>query len=196
MLHKSKMTGKLEGIGAYNTNTKSNKFCEIMHTRKSTICGRCYSHKMLGSYRKSCVPAFERNSKAFSGVIPDHLIPTTTDAYVRFNAHGEVINHAHMLNIHNMAKHNPQSTFALWTKRVGIVRDYLKAHTKPDNLILIYSNPTIDKPIGPPRGFDKSFNNVEKGSNIKQNCTEKKCIECRVCYTVNSHPVRIVEAVK
>lgn len=192
----SNMTGKLEGVEAYNTNTKSNKFCALMHERKATICGVCYSHKMLDTFRKNCIPKFERNSQAFAEDIPAHLLPTTRGALVRLNAHGELINASHLYNIHKLATKNPHSTFALWTKRVGLVREYLKQNDKPKNLIFVYSNPTIDKPIDPPRGFDKAFNNVTKQSGIKQNCTGKKCIDCRVCYTVGSKPVRIVEAVK
>ncbi len=66
----------------------------------------------------------------------------------------------------------------------------------PDNLILIFSNPRIDKVIDVPRGFHKVFNNVNKDSNITQNCTGKKCLDCLLCYRKDSGANVIVEAVK
>ena len=63
-------------------------------------------------------------------------------------------------------------------------------------LILIFSNPRIDRVIGVPRAFHKVFNNVDKGSDIKQNCTGRKCMDCLLCYRKESGANVIVEAVK
>jgi uncharacterized protein YlzI (FlbEa/FlbD family) len=114
-------------------------------------------------------------------------------SYVRFNGHGELINPAHFDNIVRIAQKNPETTFTLWTKRASIVRAY---GAVPDNLILIFSNPRIDRVIGVPRAFHKVFNNVDKGSDIKQNCTGRKCMDCLLCYRKDSGTNVIVEAVK
>ena len=185
------MSGKLQGIGAINTDTTTNEFC-IRQKSTDTICGKCYSHKMLTTFRKSCVPAFQHNSELMKDLIDWDLLPIINQAYFRFNGHGELINLNHYKNIINIAKKNPHCTFTLWTKRASIVRQIAEV---PVNLILIFSNPRIDKVIGVPRGFDKVFNNVNKDSGIKQNCTGRKCIDCLMCYKHNKLNV-IIEAVK
>tara|TARA_B110000014_G_C20020107_1_gene529240 strand:+ start:496 stop:1080 length:585 start_codon:yes stop_codon:yes gene_type:complete len=194
MIQLSKMTGKLERIPAYNTNTTSNEFC-IRQKDTDTICGECYSHRMLSTYRKNCVPAFERNSEAFSKPIRWDDLPVLNHAFLRINGHGELINMTHLINCHAIALKNPHCNVVIWTKRAGLIRDYHKHYKQPKNLILIFSNPRIDKPIPVPRGFDKVFNNVQS-DNTPQNCTGKKCIECLACYRKDSGTDIIVEAVK
>jgi len=203
-LHLSKMSGKLTGIPAYNTNTTSNEFC-IRQKDTDTICGECYSHRMLATYRKSCIPAFERNSVAFAEWIDWADLPFINAAFVRLNGHGELINETHFVNIIRLARKNPHTTFALWTKRASITRKFTKPYNGknltlrrgvPNNLILVFSNPRINKVIGVPRGFHKVFNNVSKGSTEPQNCTGKKCIECLFCYRKDSGINVIVEQTK
>ena len=197
MLKQSVMSGKLTGIPAYNTNTKSNEFC-IRQKDTDTICGQCYSHKMLDTYRKSCIPAWQHNSDEFSDWIDWDDLPVVNAAFVRLNGHGELINDTHYQNIIRLARKNPHTTFALWTKRASIVRQYQARpiHGMPTNLILVFSNPRIDKVIGVPRGFHKVFNNVSKGSTAPQNCTGRKCMECLACYRKDSGIDVIVEQVK
>ena len=197
MLKQSVMSGKLTGIPAYNTNTKSNEFC-IRQKDTDTICGQCYSHKMLDTYRKSCIPAWQHNSDEFSDWIDWDDLPVVNAAFVRLNGHGELINDTHYQNIIRLARKNPHTTFALWTKRASIVRQYQARpiHGMPTNLILVFSNPRIDKVIDVPRGFHKVFNNVSKGSTEPQNCTGRKCMECLACYRKDSGIDVIVEQVK
>ena len=192
MIKQSVMSGKLKGIPAYNTNTKSNEFC-MRQKDTDTICGQCYSHKMLDTYRKSCIPAWQHNSDEFSNWIDWDDLPIVNAAFVRLNGHGELINETHFVNIIRLARKTPYTTFALWTKRASITR---KRSDVPDNLILVFSNPKVDRVIGVPRGFHKVFNNVSKGSTAPQNCTGRKCIECLACYRKDSGTDVIVEMVK
>ena len=189
----SKMSGKLQGIGAINTDTTTNAFC-IRQKETDTICKQCYSHKMLSTYRKSCVPAFQHNSRLMSELIDWDLLPMINQAYFRFHGHGELINMEHFQNIVNIARKNPHCSFALWTKRVSIIRQFKELI--PDNLILVFSNPKIDKIVNVPRGFHKVFNNVSKDSDTKQNCTGQKCVNCLACYRKDSGINLIIEAVK
>ena len=201
MLKQSVMSGKLTGIPAYNTNTKSNEFC-IRQKNTDTICGQCYSHKMLDTYRKSCIPAWQRNSDQFADWIEWDDLPRDNDLFVRLNGHGELINDTHFVNIIRLARKNPRTTYALWTKRASITRKFTKPYNGndfgdiPDNLILVFSNPSVDNVIDVPRGFHKVFNNVSKGSTAPQNCTGKKCMECLACYRKDSGTDVIVEMVK
>ena len=153
-------------------------------------------------------PALQRNSDALSqSILDDADIPFYIHAFMRINAHGELINDTHFRNIVLIARKNPHCTFALWTKRKDIVNrvayheDNHKAFANgmdlPNNLILVYSNPTINKVMyEPPRHFHKVFNNVEyEHKTDEQNCTGQKCKDCLLCYKLDTTNT-IVEKVK
>ena len=199
-IHTSKMTGKLEGLTAISTNTITNSFCIKMNgsNKKNQICTKCYSHTMLKSYRKNMQPCLERNSQLLSSsILPMDELPSLLVLYIRINAHGELINRNHFVNIINIAIKNPNTNVVLWTKRKNLVIKTLEEIGKPDNLILIYSNPIISNILYVrPKFFDKTFNNVLENENItEQNCTGQKCKDCLLCYTFND-TTTIVEKVK
>jgi hypothetical protein len=198
-LHKSVGSGKLLSIDSYSTNTKTNPFCMKMNSVKNgnTICEKCYSHRMLGTYRKNMADALQHNSDMLSEPIEWDDLPKVMDLYIRFNSHGELINEIHFRNIINICNKNLKTSFALWTKRKDIVQRVLKYADKPANLRLVFSNNATDKIMSkPPLHFDKTFNNVSKGTHVdRQNCTGQKCRDCLACYTVND-TTTIVEEVK
>lgn len=195
----SRMTGKLDGLAAINTNTLSNEFCQKQHAAGKTICGQCYSFRMLQQHRQNCVDPWERNSRKLSRPIPDLEFAALVDQFknlrfVRFHGHGELINFTHLHNFAAIARAVPGTTFALWTKRADLVRK-LGERSRPENLILIYSNPRIDRVRAiPPPGFQKVFNNTARQDH-RDNCTGRKCLDCLNCYQ-SSGPVSIVEKVK
>lgn len=201
--HISVMTGKLDGLHAISTNTRTNDYCikQNASTDPDNICTKCYSHTMLKSYRKNMQPALQRNSDALSSYIHASAdLPKIMDLYFRFDAHGELINEIHFINLINIAMANPSTSFALWTKRTDIVNKVLATYDKPDNLILIYSNPKIGRILAKrPKHFDRTFNNVLQHEHVEQqNCTGQKCMDCLLCYTpVSANGVdTIVEMVK
>ena len=197
MIKISKLTGKLKGFEAINTNTLSNTFCTKM-SKTDSICKECYSRSMLKGVRRNCVEPWEKNSKVLSKTIPVENLPTINAHSFRFHAHGELINYQNLINFMNIAKKNPFTTFALWTKRIGFVRKWLKDNDKLDNIIFIYSNPsTENKMTSSPKGFDKVFNSLYNDdiSNGETLCTGVSCIDCMACYRHNEHTV-IVEKVK
>jgi len=202
----SKMSGKLSGIPAINTNTVTNEFCIKMKDTDS-ICGSCYSHRMLNTYRKNCQPAFQHNSDLLSkSILIEDFLPVINSAFFRFNGHGELINMTHLINLVNICIKNPHTSFALWTKRKSLINNLIRfghrfsngSDKLPDNLILIYSNPKIDCVMTePPKHFHKVFNNVSKPVyKSVENCTGQKCIECLACYKKDSGTDVIVEKVK
>lgn len=192
------MSGKLKGIPALNTNTLSNKFC-ISQSNKgvdNSICTYCYSVEMLETFRKNCVNRFEKNSVYLSSRVHEFdYLPKAVGVIARFNGHGELINKTHLENIFRICENQPNTIFALWTKKIGIVQSTIKnGRKKPINLILVYSNEYIDNIIEePPKFFDKVFNNVSKDTD-KINC-RKDCIECMLCYSKNKTNI-IIERVK
>ena len=193
-------SGKLQDIRSLNTNTLTNEFCISMYNSSANdiICRKCYSMSMLNGLRKNCAPSWQENSDILSGgLIPSHMLPTILDAFFRFSSHGELINMTMLENFHNITLHNPHCSFALWTKRKNFIRKFYSQHEKPANLILIYSNPRIDAVMNqPPEFFDRTFNNVSKGSDVAQNCTGQKCRDCLLCYKAGNGVTQIVEAVK
>ena len=200
-IHISKMSGKLDGLRAISTNTVSNDFCQKMYNsgNGNNICTKCYSNKMLRTYRKNTQPALQRNSDLLSQAVDDAVLKATRilDSFLRLNAHGELINEQHLSNLVRLAELKPHANFTLWTKRKNIVRKYFDNHEKPKNLILIYSNPRISSIMdSPPEYFDKTFNNVLEHESVdQQNCTGQKCADCLLCYTKNDVKT-IVEKVK
>ena len=191
-------SGKMLGIPSLNTDTTSNEFCKSMYnsSKDNLICNDCYSMSMLNTFRKNCKPKFLNNSKYLSERIHDRkylpICPSTTG---RFHSHGELINSIHLENLMNICLNQPMTTFTLWTKRKNIVSRVLKSRKKPKNLILIYSNPYVDKlDVEVPKHFDKVFNNVSKPSD-NVNCNAK-CLDCMMCYTIGNNTKQIIEVKK
>jgi hypothetical protein len=204
----SNMTGKLKDIQAINTNTLSNDFCkkENQSNNPDKICTICYSVYMLETFRKSCVDAWENNSVMLSTVlytVADFVsmkIKFKNDIF-RIHGHGEFINQTHLHNICNLSFAYPEITFAVWSKRIDLVRKFKKwldgkGYNFPSNLILIYSNPKINNILStPPRPFHKVFNNVSDTHPL-ENCTGQNCNDCRLCYSFDKEVKIIVESTK
>jgi hypothetical protein len=200
-VHISIMTGKLDGLRAISTNTRTNDYCikQNQSADPDNICTKCYSHVMLSSYRKNMQPALQRNSDALSQrMLAEQELPRILDAVFRFDAHGELINETHLANLCAISAHNPGTSFALWTKRNDLVSKFFRSRAKPANLILIYSNPKISHIMHrPPKHFDRTFNNVLEHEFVdRQNCTGQKCADCLLCYTPGNGVTTIVEKVK
>ena len=194
-LHLTKGSGKLELINSLNTLTLTNPYCIKQAKVKSSICSKCYSMKSLKSFRKNMVNVLDKNSRLLStNIIQQSLLPTINSLYFRFSSHGELINETHLINLVNITKKNKHCTFTLWTKRTDLIFRYFDNNKKPKNLILIFSNSLLDKPMKKlPKYFDKTFNNVtEKIPSI--NC-HSKCKDCLLCYTKNK-VTTIIEKVK
>ena len=200
LVHISKMTGKLDGFKAISTNTITNEYCIKQNAidKEDNICKHCYSHTMLKSYRKNMQPSLQRNSDLLSNrILNINELPLILDAFFRYDAHGELINETHLINLVNIAFNNPHCNFALWTKRNDIIAKYFKNNDKPGNLILVFSNPKISNVMkNPPKYFDKTFNNVLEHEFVEQqNCTGQQCKNCLLCYKHNDVKT-IVEKVK
>jgi len=188
----SKMNGKLEGLQAVSVNTRSNPFCQKMsQSGANTICSHCYSMATLKrGYFPNLEPALEHNSRLLSKPLEEAQFPKfkRKTKYIRFDAHGELLDEPfggiQLDNYVRIVKANPDKKFALWSKRIPIVRKYFKNREIPGNLRLVYSNPIINKVMEkPPVPFHKTFNNVT--DDTEQNCTGQKCKDCLLCYTVN-----------
>ena len=190
------MSGKLKGIPALNTSPLNNKFCKAMSKKKDTICGSCYSINMLKTFRKRADTPFRKYGEFLSSKIhpPEYLPKPPNALYVRFSAHGELINVDHAVNLFQICNSSPKTTFTLWTKRYNLVWRAIEYMKKPKNLILIYSAIGLDKKKRLPMHFDKVFI-VQSKKNDKTNCFGK-CIDCLKCYTKTDTTTHIYEEIK
>lgn len=155
---------------------------------------------MLQTFRKGCVNAWEKNSVTLSTTKLDWhdivKLKFKKNDIVRLHGHGELINLLHLDNFVRICQHFCDKTFALWTKRVDLVRKYFTERKIPNNLILIYSNPKINNVMTKiPRPFHKVFNNVSEKHEL-ENCSGQKCNECRLCYSFDKKVNIIVENTK
>ncbi len=196
----SVMSGKLKGIPALNTSPLVNKFCLAMVKAKRAACAFCYSVAMLQSHRRNCGPKFAWNGEFLAErVHPGRYLPRPPAAlYIRFHAHGELINTNHARNFLKICDLAPLTTFTLWTKRPALVNAAIKDHGgKPSNLILIFSNDQeFNKAAALPPGFDKTFNNqTELNKGAASNCFGA-CLDCLKCYTLTDTTRHIFEVLK
>ena len=209
MVKISMMTGKLKGIPAVNTSPLDNPFCEKMSHVEGAICQHCYSRRMLSGIRKNCRSGWKFNGEELSSRIFTvseikalHLEEKAPHGIVRFSAHGELINYKHAYNLIKIAQLYPALIFGLWTKRLDILNEvFVKAEIeKPDNLVVIYSNPFVDKEcsiiaIQAMYPFvDKVFSVVSK-DNGDVNCGARSCATCKLCYSKDTTNV-VIEKLK
>jgi len=198
---KSNMSGKLEGLAGINTSPLVNPFCEKMAKNLDLVCSKCYSRAMLKSVRKNAAPAMARNTELLSGsILEEKDLPKYTDKwkYGRFNAHGELVNLTHAINLLNIAKKNPHMIWGFWTKRPALVQEAIAKVGKPENVMLIYSSPCLNVEAPLPSGFDRTFTvySKEEAKTVNINCGGKKCATCLLCYTPGNGVTSIKEKVK
>lgn len=185
--------GKMQGLSSINTNTMTNLYC--LH--KCSFKGECYSKKHINRFRNNA-DAWQLNSDKLSNSIIDYdLLPKFFNTKViRFHSHGELINRNHLRNFVNICDKNNDVIFTLWTKRNDLIKEFFNTNSKPDNLILIFSNSKFNAPMKKiPLYFDKTFNVITKDSQIKANCIGK-CKDCMICYTKDSKETQIIEVLK
>jgi len=191
--------GKMELIRSANTSPVDNDFCLKMSESKA-ICSSCYSMRSLKSYRKTCRPSWYRNGVLLTmHEYPVEAMPVVMDRVFRIHSHGEIISPRHYRNIIRLACRNPETIFAFWSKRKDIVQR-AGVENIPSNVIMIYSNPSVDRVSRIiPKGFSKVFNVVSKEhakrNKIAVNCGARKCFECQRCYKFETESV-IVELKK
>ena len=183
-----KHTSKMQGMTSINTSTKMNDFCKMM-AETDTVCAKCYA-RGLESFRAEgglgyCKRWYENGLELSSE--PLKKVPTFRKAtIIRLHAFGELINRMHLDNFKRIAEHNFKIIFTLWTKRLNLFNGFVK----PSNMILIYSEPKINRIDSfVPEGFDKVFTvynkKFAKENGVNINC-EQKCITCMKCYSHNN----------
>ena len=192
----STLQGKMQKVRAISTYAGDNPSCLALMKCSDNVCSHCYAYKQVesGVYpnQRKCL---ERNGKALSSkllkIVPN-LSKLKYHEIFRFESHGDVINVTNARNYIRIAKANPETRFAAWTKRPLIWKAALeKEGGKPDNLNLVYSSPQLNKSVTNIREkfpfFDVVFTVYEKGadtgSDFPCSCGPESCNKCRFCYT-------------
>ena len=183
------MQAKMAGMWSLNTSPRLNPFCLKMRETCGTICGHCYS-EVTESRWKHCHAAWAHNYLVLTNnLLKDEELVIFKDREVfRFQAHGDLGNRTHYINLARIAEANPKVKFALWTKNLEVIKD--GGMIKLPNLVHVYSTPKLNqlKPVRP-KGFDKVFSVYDRPflrehTEIEINCA-KSCNECRICYAKN-----------
>ena len=134
----SKGIGKMENIRSISTNTLTNEFCKKMNATKNKliICGHCYSVDSLEAGRfPNQVKALQRNSDILGNkelsekeIYQNYMF---NDNIFRLQSHVDLINELHLKNLVAIVTANKWTTFALWTKRKNVIKEYFDKHKKP-----------------------------------------------------------------
>jgi len=178
-----KMNGKMKGFASLSSN--SNSFCEKMSKVQGSVCQKCYANRMKKLY-ESLNKVLDKNDQILNSKDLTQW-NLTNYAYFRLQAFGDCSSQKVVNNYFNFVEANPQTTFALWTKRPDMINKVIAKRGKPANLILVRSSIMINKPANLPKNFDKVFTVYDKETSKKVNinCGAKSCLNCRLCYTHN-----------
>lgn len=186
----------MSGLHSLSTSVTANPRCLQRMQRGDSICAKCFAAAMMKRY-KTLNTATTENARILSGsVLPVEVLPLIPVKYFRFEAFGDLINQNQVVNYFNIAKKNPDTLCALWTKNPDIIAKAIEAgHDKPANLQIVLSSPLINKPIKLTKyGFiDKIFTVYDKtgAKDVNINCGARSCLSCGRCYRPNPDGVKI-----
>lgn len=116
----TKHTGKMSGMQSLSTACIVNTRCQKYANMPGTICQKCYAQTMFKRYSDNFSNAFIHNYNVLTTeIIPAEWLPKTNCLYFRFEAFGDLQNDIQFINYLNIANANPQTLFAIWTKKPG-----------------------------------------------------------------------------
>ena len=193
LVHITTHGGKLEGMHSISTSVRRNPNCAARRNVNGSICEKCYAVTLTG-IRKGLDEAISRNTDVLTArLLSMDELPIITDEYFRLEAFGDLINETQAINYLHICRKNTRTRFALWTKNPWIMAAALKTAAKPNNLVIIYSSPMINKAVNVRAlkklypFIDKTFTVYDKAfaqdHNIAINCGGRHCLSCLRCYT-------------
>ena len=205
LLKISKHDGKMEGIRSLSTYKLVCNTCLKLKDNKATICSHCYVDNTFKCYPQLSLAMIYNTLLLKYTKLTQRQLPIINDLYFRFESFSDLQNEQHLENLYAIAKHNPYTQFALWSKNYGLVWKY-KA---PKNVNIILSNYYLNKELA---NSDKlieitkartgaknvklfSVYDDEHIQKVGQNC-EKHCITCLKCYSKNDKTKVINELLK
>lgn len=189
-------TGKMSGLHSLSTSVTVNPFCIKRQANGNSICAHCFAASMMKQY-KSLNECTAANAEILTAsILPASVLPFIPVRFFRFESFGDLINANQVINYFNIARKNPETLCALWTKNPHIIAKAIAAgHSKPANLQIVLSSPLVNKPVKSTKYdfIDKIFTvydkQTAKGVNI--NCGARSCLACGRCYRPNPDGAKI-----
>lgn len=193
--------GKMDGVWSVSTSCALNTQCRKNAGVAGSICGKCYARNMIKMY-SDLEKVLRNNTEILTGSILD-VVPLLPCKYFRFEAFGDLMNEKQFINYLNIAKYNPDTNCAIWSKNPHIIDNVFKqGYKKPKNLKIIISSLFINLCIDYSKIYtwcDASFTVYDKGyatqNNIAINCGGRCCATCTggKCYKRAKSPAIINE---
>lgn len=190
VLWESELSGKLEGFKSISTSSAKNPICCERAKDENSICSKCYAMAML-AYRHNLDEHLTDNLEILTDrVLEERELPFINSLKYRLEFCGDVANECQVINYFNICNHNPNTTFAVWTKNASIYKKAIQnGYSKPKNLIIVYSSPYLNV-VADVSEFDfidivfTVFTAVYAiENNITINCGGIRCLACMECYT-------------
>lgn len=199
----SKHTGKMERMLSFSTSTANNNFCTCMRNINGSVCQKCYAYRMVKRLGAGFRNKLVNNEWIKYTTLEKKDIPILNAGYFRFESFGELETLTQLENYFKIAKYNPQTRFALFTKRSDLLRRVDK-DLKPSNMNIILSSIQLNKPTDYLYEIQDLIDAVftvytkeyAKENNITISCGDRKCIECLKCYNHHNGIIYINELVK
>lgn len=188
----TEMSGKMLDIDSLSTPCFLNPFCIARMQLGHAVCRECFAAKTTKAYQDLAANLawnYHVLTTRLLFVIPDvdGMNEKRGHDKFRFEAFGDLANELQFLNYYNIARFNPRTKFALWTKNNFIVKRAMDRYglKKLANLTLVYSSLNIDEPADEKTGlFDHRFTVYGKSTPDKNiNCGARDCNKCGRCYT-------------
>ena len=185
--------GKMQGIRSISTSCKENSRCAKNKACKGSICEKCYSdtlQNIRATLREACL----NNGRVLRSVLFDKKdLPILNECWFRIESWGDVDEGEGGLrqsrNYLRLAKRNPQTTFAWWTKNPDVVDEALKIEGRPRNIVFIVSSLFVNviRDVSMFEWVDGVFTvftkeYLEQHPEVKINCGKKPCLNCLRCY--------------
>ena len=189
-------TGKMSGLQSVSTSVVLNKGCQNRAKKAGCICSKCFAASLVNQY-SSLDKCLQENHRILTGsILPASVLPLIPSRYFRFQAFAELTNYKEVVNYFNIAKKNPDTLCALWTKCPGIIAKAISlGYEKPANLQIVLSSPLINKPVKVVKYpfIDKVFTVYDKkgAKAVNINCGARSCLSCGRCYRPNPEGVKI-----
>lgn len=189
----TQMTGKMGGIDTLSTPCWVNEKCKWRkRSCKGSVCQHCFASRI--EYRDN----LKRNLEGNYSILSSELL-TEEDARVirfntflgRFEAFGDIGSEVHARNYIRIARANPQTRFAVWTKNIYLWIKALRIEGKPENLSVVDSSLYLNKPA-----IDDAIREYvdhvftvytedyrKEHPELEINCGERHCAACQRCYS-------------
>lgn len=194
--------GKMEGIKSLSTYKLVCNTCLSLKDNEKLICNKCYVDKAFMRYPQLSMAMIYNTLLLKYTDLKQRQLPIINDLYFRFESFSDLQNEQHLKNLYKIAKYNPRTQFALWTKNIAMI---IK-HKAPKNVNLILSNAILNEQVLGQKIIDivkaktdckhvKVFSVFDKEHMQEQNC-EQKCITCLKCYKAKDKTSFINELLK